>query len=157
MELKGINGGPLLIGHLLHNDGDLVSANQQSATLSNRPSTFNVTQTAEALTYSASAPIGTITYGGNDEQQRNAIRLNGLPSSFQITLGDTVGYVASTPMESIEVQLTNATQPLTMDGDHFRFLGKRNLRRSQFEYRHIRCNQFTTPLAIDSWFQWTGG
>ena len=121
MELKGINGGPLLIGHLLHNDGDLVSANQQSATLSNRPSTFNVTQTAEALTYSASAPIGTITYGGNDEQQRNAIRLNGLPSSFQITLGDTVGYVASTPMESIEVQLTNATQPLTMDGDHFRF------------------------------------
>ena len=121
MELKGINGGPLLIGHLLHNDGDLVSANQQSATLSNRPSTFNVTQTAEALTYSASEPIGTITYGGNDEQQRNAIRLNGLPSSFQITLGDTVGYVASTPMESIEVQLTNATQPLTMDGDHFRF------------------------------------
>ena len=122
MELKGVNGGPLLIGHLLHDDGDLVTANQQSATLSNRPSTFNVTQTAEALTYSASAPIGTITYGGNGEQQRNAIRLNGLPSSFQITLGDTVGYVASTPMESIEVQLTNASQPLSMDGDHFRFL-----------------------------------
>ena len=121
MELKGVNGGPLLIGHLLHDDGDLVTANQQSATLSNRPSTFNVTQTAEALTYSASAPIGTITYGGNGEQQRNAIRLNGLPSSFQITLGDTVGYVASTPMESIEVQLTNASQPLSMDGDHFRF------------------------------------
>jgi hypothetical protein len=121
MELRGINGGPLLIGHLLHDDGDLATANQQSATLSNRPSTFNVTQTAEALTYTASAPIGTITYGGNGENQRNAIRLNGLPSSFQLILGDTVGYVAATPMESIEVQLTNSTQPLTMDGDHFRF------------------------------------
>ncbi|RJU82410.1 MAG: hypothetical protein DWC09_02170 [Candidatus Poseidoniales archaeon] len=121
MELRGINGGPLLIGHLLHDDGDLTTANQQSATLSNRPSTFNVTQTAEALTYTASAPIGTITYGGNGDGQRNAIRLNGLPSSFQLILGDTVGYVAATPMESIEVQLTNSTQPLTMDGDHFRF------------------------------------
>lgn len=121
MELRGINGGPLLIGHLLHDDGDLTNANQQSATLSNRPSTFNVTQTAEALTYAASAPIGTITYGGNGDEQRNAIRLNGLPASFQLILGDTVGYVASTPMDSIEVQLTNSTQPLSMDGDHFRF------------------------------------
>ena len=121
MELRGVSGGPLLIGHILHNDGDLVNANQQSATLSNRPSTFNVTQTSEDLTYAASAPIGTITYGGNGDGQRNAIRLNGLPASFQIILGDTIGYVASTPMDSIEVQLTNASQPLSMDGDHFRF------------------------------------
>ena len=121
MNLQGIVGGPLLIGHILHDDGDLLNANQQSATISNRPSTFNVTQTAEALTYSASSPIGTITYGGNGDEQRNAIRLSGLPASFQLILGDTVGYVASTPMDSIEVQLTNATQPLTMDGDHFRF------------------------------------
>jgi len=121
MELRGASGGPLLIGHILHDDGDLLSSNQQSATLSNRPSTFNVTQTSEALTYSASVPIGTITYGGNGDGQRNAIRLSGLPSSFQLILGDTIGYVASTPMDLIEVQLTNATQPLTMDGDHFRF------------------------------------
>tara|TARA_B100000459_G_scaffold144698_1_gene107936 strand:- start:13389 stop:18071 length:4683 start_codon:yes stop_codon:yes gene_type:complete len=121
MELQGVDSGPFLIGHILHDDGDIVSANQQSATLSNRPSTFNVTQTAEALTYAASGPIGTITYGGDGDGQRNAIRLNGLPSSFQLILGDTVGYVAATPMESIEVQLTNATQPFTMDGDHFRF------------------------------------
>ena len=121
MELRGVDGGPLLIGHILHDDGDLVNANQQSATLSNRPSTFNVTQTPDALTYAASGPIGTITYGGNGDGQRNAIRLSGLPSSFQLILGDTIGYVAATPMNSIEVQLTNATQPLTMDGDHFRF------------------------------------
>ncbi len=121
MELQGIPSGPLLIGHILHNDGALDSANQQSATLSNRPSTFNITQTAEALIYAASAPIGTITYGGNGDGQSNAIRLNGLPATFDLILGDTVGYVASTPMESIEIQLTNSSQPLSMDGDHFRF------------------------------------
>ena len=36
-------------------------------------------------------------------------------------LGDTVGYVADGPMESIQVQMTNASTPLTMDGDHVRF------------------------------------
>ena len=73
------------------------------------------------MTYSASAPIGTITYGGESAEQRNAIRLKGLPQAFSIVLGDTVGYVANEPMESIHIQMTNATNPLTMDGDHFRF------------------------------------
>tara|TARA_B110000467_G_scaffold147677_1_gene152930 strand:- start:24972 stop:29612 length:4641 start_codon:yes stop_codon:yes gene_type:complete len=121
MELRGIEGGPLLIGHMRHNDGDLTTATRQSATVSNRPSTFNLTQTSEAMTYSASDPIGTITYGGESPNQRNAIRLKGLPASFSLVLGDTVGYVANQPMESIEIQMTNATVPLTMDGDHFRF------------------------------------
>ncbi len=121
MELRGQEGGPLLIGHMRHTDGDLENATRQSATVSNRPSTFNLTQTPEAMTYSASSPIGTITYGGESATQRNAIRLNGLPAAFSLVLGDTVGYVANEPMESIQIQMTNATTPLTMDGDHFRF------------------------------------
>lgn len=121
MELRGLEGGPLLIGHMRHTDGDLTSAIRQSATVSNRPTTFNLTQTSEAMTYTASDPIGTITYGGESPDQRNAIRLKGLPAEFSLVLGDTVGYVASEPMESIHIQMTNATQPLTMDGDHFRF------------------------------------
>ena len=32
-----------------------------------------------------------------------------------------MGYVADGPMESIQVQMTNASTPLTMDGDHMRF------------------------------------
>jgi hypothetical protein len=82
MELRGLEAGALLIGHMRHLDGDLETATRQSATVSNRPSTFNLTQTSEAMTYSASGPIGTITYGGESSEQRNAIRLKGLPSSF---------------------------------------------------------------------------
>ena len=32
-----------------------------------------------------------------------------------------MGYSASQSMESIQIQLSNATNPVTMDGDHFRF------------------------------------
>ncbi|MBT4070144.1 MAG: hypothetical protein HOL72_00280 [Euryarchaeota archaeon] len=121
MQLNGVEGGPLLIGHIKHHGGDLENAVQQSATVSNRPSSFSVIQTADELSYSASTPIGTITYGGTSGDQRNAIRLAGLPATFSILLGDTIGYYATEPMDSIQIQMTNASQPLTMDGDHFRY------------------------------------
>ena len=121
MQLDGSASGSLLIGHIKHDDGDMASAIKQSAMVSNRPAQFNILQQAESLEYEASEPIGTITYGGQSGDQRNAIRLSGLPSSFSLVLGDTVGYVADGPMESIQVQMTNASTPLTMDGDHMRF------------------------------------
>ena len=121
MQLDGSASGSLLIGHIKHDDGDMPNAIKQSAMVSNRPAQFNILQQAESLEYEASEPIGTITYGGQSGEQRNAIRLSGLPSSFTLVLGDTVGYVADGPMESIQVQMTNATTPLTMDGDHMRF------------------------------------
>ncbi|RJU88508.1 MAG: hypothetical protein DWC05_00855, partial [Candidatus Poseidoniales archaeon] len=121
MKLEGSPSGSLLIGHIKHQSGDMSSAIKQSAMVSNRPGQFNILQQAESLQYQASEPIGTITYGGQSGEQRNAIRLSGLPSEFTLVLGDTVGYVADGPMESIQVQMTNATTPLTMDGDHVRF------------------------------------
>lgn len=121
MELNGEAAGSLLIGHIRHDDGNLEEAVKQSATVSNRPGTFNILQQAESLQYSASEPIGTITYGGASGTQRNAIRLSGLPATFSLVLGDTVGYVADAPMDSIQLQMSNATTPLTMDGDHMRF------------------------------------
>ncbi len=121
MQLEGSPSGSLLIGHIKHDDGDLTNAVKQSTTVSNRPGDFNILQQAESLQYEASEPIGTITYGGKSGDQRNAIRLTGLPSAFTLVLGDTVGYLADAPMESLQVQMTNATTPLTMDGDHVRF------------------------------------
>ncbi|MEK9651006.1 MAG: hypothetical protein VW102_02285 [Poseidonia sp.] len=121
MQLVGDAAGSLLIGHIKHDDGDLANAVKQSTTVSNRPGGFNILQQADSLQYQASEPIGTITYGGQSGDQRNAIRLTGLPSAFTLVLGDTVGYVADSPMDSIQIQMTNATSPLTMDGDHLRF------------------------------------
>ena len=121
MQLEGAASGSLLIGHIQHDDGDLNNATKQSTTVSNRPGDFNILQQAESLQYAASEPIGTITYGGQSGEQRNAIRLTGLPSAFTLVLGDTVGYVANAPMDTIQIQMTNASTPVTMDGDHMRF------------------------------------
>ena len=121
LVVKGDNGGPLLMGHIKHDGLDLESAITQSALFSNRPSSLQIIQTSDDLTYQASSTISSITYGGKSPNQQNAIKLNGLPPNFGLVLGDTLGYSASQSMESIQIQLSNATNPVTMDGDHFRF------------------------------------
>ena len=49
MELDGIEGGPLLIGHIKHHGTVFDDAVQQSATVSNRPSSFSVVQTSSEM------------------------------------------------------------------------------------------------------------
>ena len=80
-----------------------------------RPDELRLVQQPERLIYEASAPIETITYGGQDGDQRNAL-FGGPSSEFELVLGSEVGYVASTPIQSVEIQSSNATVPLTMDG-----------------------------------------
>ena len=121
LELGGQQSGALLVGHIRHSGTDFSDVTAQSAMISNRPGLLSVIQDPAKLVYTASEPIGTITYGGEQGAQRNAIRLEGLPAEFQLNLGDSVGFQADTPITSIMVQMTNATTPLTMDGDHFRF------------------------------------
>ena len=121
IEITGSTGESILVGHIKHTDGDQATATTQSAMISNRPDSLKIIQTSSALTYQASEPIQSITYGGKSPAQQNSIQLNGLPSDFSLTLGDTLGYTGNQPIESIIIQLTNATEPKTMDGDHFRF------------------------------------
>ena len=121
IEITGSTGSSLLIGHVKHEDGNLATATTQSALISNRPDVLKIIQTSSSLTYDATAPIQSITYGGKSANQQNAIQLNGLPDEFTLTLGDTLGYAGAAAMESIIIQLSNASQPKTMDGDHFRF------------------------------------
>ena len=121
LQLEGQQSGALLVGHIRHSGTNFANVTAQSAMISNRPADLTVVQDPAKLVYTASEPIGTITYGGEQGAQRNAIRLEGLPAQFQLNLGDSVGFQADTPITSIMVQMTNATTPLTMDGDHFRF------------------------------------
>ncbi|MGB0329868.1 MAG: hypothetical protein ACPGCU_04530, partial [Candidatus Poseidoniaceae archaeon] len=115
LELGGQQSGALLVGHIRHSGTDFSDVTAQSAMISNRPGLLSVVQDPAKLVYTASEPIGTITYGGEQGAQRNAIRLEGLPAAFQLNLGDSVGFQADTPITSIMVQMTNATTPLTMD------------------------------------------
>ena len=121
LEIIGSTGEPILVGHIKHEDGDSSTATTQSARISNRPDTLKIIQTSTEVTYEASDTIQSITYGGKSPSQQNAIQLNGLPNEFSLTLGDTLGYTGKEAIDSIIIQLSNATEARTMDGDHFRF------------------------------------
>ena len=121
LEITGSTGESILVGHIKHEDGDSSTATTQSARISNRPDTLKIIQTSTEVTYQASDTIQSITYGGKSPSQQNAIQLNGLPDEFSLTLGDTLGYTGKEAIDSIIIQLSNATEARTMDGDHFRF------------------------------------
>ena len=118
ISITGSSGDELIIGHMRHfsnsTDGDV----RQFASISNRPSNLTIAQQGSQITYTASEEIGTITYSGEGDGQYNALRLNGLPSQFELELGDTLAMSAPDGIGSIEVQISNASVPLTMDDDH---------------------------------------
>jgi hypothetical protein len=121
ISLNGQSDNSLVIGHLAHNSNTTSGEIKQFATISNRPSNLTISQQGTDISYDASSDIGTITYSGEGEGQYNALRLIDLPSKFELQLGDELGFQAEGGVGAIEVQISNASIPLTMDGDHARF------------------------------------
>ena len=121
ISISGSSGDELIIGHMRHFSNSTNGDVRQFASISNRPSSLTIAQQGSQINYSASEEIGTITYSGEGEGQYNALRLNGLPSQFELELGETLAMSAPEGIASIEVQISNASIPLTMDDDHARF------------------------------------
>ncbi len=121
INFNGTGTAPLDIAFISYANSSLNNSNHQFAHISERPTSLSIIQTSENILYSADGPIGTITYAAYADQQSNAIRLEGLPSSFEILVGDTLGYIASEPIESVTVQISNSSSSKTMNGDHFYF------------------------------------
>ncbi len=126
ISLSGLSGEELIIGHLIHNSNTTDGEVRQFASISNRPENLTISQQGTDISYSATGEIGTITYSGEGNGQYNAMRLNDLPSQFDLQLGDTLSFSAPDGVGSVEVQISNATTPLTMDGDHARFWTDQN-------------------------------
>ncbi len=127
ISLSGVSGEELIIGHLTHFSNTTDGEVKQFASISNRPGNLTISQQGSVITYSATDEIGTITYSGEGDGQYNALRLNGLPSQFELELGDTLAMYAPDGIDSIEVQISNASTPLTMDDDHARFWIDQNI------------------------------
>lgn len=121
ISISGSSGDELIIGHMRHFSNTTEGDVRQFASISNRPSNLTIAQQGSQITYTASDEIGTITYSGEGDGQYNALRLNELPAQFELELGDTLAMSAPDGIGSIEVQISNASVPLTMDDDHARF------------------------------------
>ena len=107
--------------YIEHPKGSLENLSFQALTLSDIPDNLSVYVTPDGIQYQASTGIESIGYAGLDGNQRQAARIIGVPNSFTTTFGTVTEWSSETPISSIEAQITNSSEPVTMSGDHFLF------------------------------------
>jgi len=111
----------LAIAFINHESGELNGSSHQSIALSDLPDNITIRISPDRVEYSASSPIDSIVYTGQDSSQRQAARISGLPSSFTTTSGNSFSWSSESSIDEIELQLGDSPSPLTMSGDHFLF------------------------------------
>ena len=126
IEINGTSRSALDFIYMEHDSGSL-EGQMQDAHISDRPNNIRMEQTTEHVKYDADDNIGTITYTASEGKQKNALRLESLPSSFEILLGDELGYSSLEPIGAIHLQISNATEPVSMNGDHVLFTTDKDL------------------------------
>jgi len=107
--------------YIEHTPTLLEGASYQSLIMSDIPDNLSTHITPEGMQYTASTGIDSIVYVGLDGTQRQAAHIIGVPDSFTTTFGTVTGWSSSTPISTIEAQVSNASEPVTMTGDHFLF------------------------------------
>jgi len=107
--------------YIEHPTGSIENLSFQALTLSDIPDNLSVHVSPDGIEYQASTDIESISYSGLDGDQRQAARIIGVPDSFTTTFGTVTEWSSETPISSIEAQITNSSDPVTMSGDHFLF------------------------------------
>jgi hypothetical protein len=107
--------------YIEHPSGMLEGASFEALTLSDIPDNLSLQISPSGMEYLASSGIESIAYAGMDGTQRQAATIIGVPDSFNTTSGIVTGWSSSTPISSIEAQISNSTEPVRMTGDHFLF------------------------------------
>lgn len=119
--LKTSSNEPIEMIFIRHDSGTLSESEYHSAWFSDLPNNITVTATPQGVEYSAESPISSIIYTGFDGSQRQAARITGFPQSFSSTTGTVFSWNSDTPIDLIEAQISNSSEPMSMDGDHFLF------------------------------------
>ena len=125
-------GGPLSIFFLEHEDNefgsiDILGSDFQYVYISDHPASLNVDITSTDLSFNSDRDISEIIYAGRQGNQRQVLDIDQLPGNFTMAIGDDVSWVAETPIGSISLMISNATDPKTMDGDHFLFMQNQDI------------------------------
>jgi hypothetical protein len=119
LQTDSIN--PLTFTFIEHSGESLNESSYQSLSLSDIPNNLTVTLTPDSMTYSASSGIEKITYLGLDADQRQGANIHDLPAEFTMVFGERTRWRGTSPISTLEIQISNSTDPITMSGDHFLF------------------------------------
>ena len=112
---------PLVMSFIEHPHNSIINYSHHAISFSDLPNEISITITPNSLNYAASSIIDTISYTGNENDQYQAANIIDLPANFISTFGNTISWSSDTPISTIEAQISNSSNPVTMSGDHFLF------------------------------------
>ncbi len=129
----GANGGdPLRILFLEHEDDefgniDIPNSDFQYVLLSDHPALLDIIVSESELIFTSDRDIAEVVYGGREGIQRQVLDIDFLPGNFTMAIGDDVSWISQSPIGTISLMISNATDPKTMDGDHFLFMQNQDM------------------------------
>ena len=118
-QVKSKNTGPMKFLFIDFFGADLANASTQSLSISDLPDTIDLTVGVETASYVASDEITSFQYHASNGSQKQAVRILGIPDSFDASFGNTISWETDGAISSVEAQITNSPTPHVMDGDHF--------------------------------------
>ena len=140
ISLGAVGGDPLRVMFLEHEDDefgniDLDTSDFQYVYISDHPASLDVNVSATDLTFVSDRDIGEIIYAGREGQQRQVLDIDVLPGNFTMAIGDDISWISQTPIGSISLMISNASDPQTMDGDHFLFIQDQDVNEATLSVR----------------------
>ena len=132
ISMGAIGGDPLRILFLEHEDDefgniDILDSDFQYVLISDHPASLDVSVSESELTFTSDRDIAEVVYAGREGIQRQVLDIDILPGNFTMAIGDDVSWISQSPIGSISLMISNATDPKTMDGDHFLFMQNQDL------------------------------
>jgi len=115
------NNNPLSLSFIEHPSSSLTNISHQSVTYSNFPNNITLIVSPNGVDYSASSNIESISYSGQDLNLRQAAVISDFPDSFSSTFGDSFSWSSEKSIGSIQSQLSDSENPVSMSGNHFLF------------------------------------
>ena len=111
----------LVMSFIEHPHDSIINYSHHAISFSDLPNELSIIITPDSLNYAASSIIDTISYTGNEDNQYQAANIIDFPANFISTFGNILSWSSDTPITTIEAQISNSTNPITMGGDHFLF------------------------------------
>jgi hypothetical protein len=112
---------PFRFSFIEHDSNSIDNLSFQSLHLSDIPNNISVLIDENSLNYVANEGIELMTYVGLDGNQKQGANIHDMPAEFIFEFGEQTSFTAETPISTVEVQISNASEPITMTGDHFLF------------------------------------
>lgn len=117
--ISTIQNESLRVGFTSHDAGTMENSSIHLVKISSLPDSIEITVLPGSMSWNSSDEIEEIIYIGKDRNHRQAVRMRGIPTSFEMEVAESFSWNASSPMSSVEIQISNHSSPSTMDGDHF--------------------------------------